>query len=190
MLTNPLRSARAGVFASVSVGVSAAGHASASEHQLSVLALILGFAALYVCGWGFAGRERGLGAITGWMVWGQLALHVLFSLTESAPTHVHDGSVPDASSGHAGLDMLAMHVIAALVSGWWLRCGEAGLFRLLRLLGTALFALLALVALLGPIEIHRTPRRAAPTLRPRPRGTDRLLRYTQILRGPPFVLAA
>ncbi|QVQ50808.1 hypothetical protein J4H86_18300 [Spiractinospora alimapuensis] len=186
----PHRSVRAGVFASVSVGVSAAGHSLASQQSLPPVALLVGLAALFACGWGFAGKERGLGAICGWMVWGQLALHIMFSLAQSASTHVHGAPPSDVGGGQTGVDMMVVHVVAALVSGWWLRRGEAGLFHLLHLLGAALLSVLALFGLLGPVEVHRTPGRVVVPPDPCRPAPSRVLRYALILRGPPLTLAA
>lgn len=193
---NPqFRSVRAGVFATACVGVSAGGHAAMSSHELPWAGPLVGFALVFVCAWGAAGEERGLGAICGWMLWGQLALHVLFSYVQSghsgAAEHAMDG--PEAAAIGAadqgtGPGMLAAHILAALVSAWWLRRGEAALFALLRLIAAFLLPLL-LVLRLSPA--HRSPRpsRRRPDSG-NPRRATRNLRHIVVLRGPPLLDAA
>ncbi|MFI2608101.1 hypothetical protein [Kitasatospora sp. NPDC018619] len=91
--------------------------------------------------------------------------------------------------------MLAGHLGAALVAGWWLRRGEAALWRLLRVAGTAArvhwaaplrtaFALVAAVlrglfAVAGPVR--RFGARGGEGLLP----SDAVLRHSVVRRGPP-----
>ena len=91
--------------------------------------------------------------------------------------------------------MLAGHLAAALVAGWWLRRGEAALWRLLRLTATAArdlaaplrsaFALLAtlLRGLLGAPGGARRPDRARESGLPLPVAAA--LRHSVVRRGPP-----
>ncbi|WP_370149682.1 hypothetical protein [Streptacidiphilus sp. EB129] len=101
--------------------------------------------------------------------------------------------------------MLLCHLVAAVVAGWWLRRGEAAVWRLLRLTAqltetlaetwtAPLRTLLALAAallrgllgaLLPPGTIRRTGLADAPR---RPRATP--LRHQVTRRGPPAVLTA
>lgn len=90
--------------------------------------------------------------------------------------------------------MLVGHLLAALVAGWWLRCGEAALFRLLALAVEPLCALVRqLVGLLTAALAAATAEDAAP--RPARRADEpwRLpgalhLRHQLVRRGPPRAL--
>ncbi|NYJ36679.1 hypothetical protein [Nocardiopsis aegyptia] len=183
----PMRAARAGVFTSVCLAVSAGGHAAASGHGVPLIGLIAGAVMVFVSAWAGSGRERGLGAITAWMLWGQLALHLLYSVATSSTTHGgHDpGSVAAgaeamaSASGSGG--MLGLHLLAAAVCAWWLRQGEAALFGYLRLVAAALLPLL-LVVLPRVRPLLRPARPQAPS---RPRPSTPYLRHSLVLRGPP-----
>jgi hypothetical protein len=113
------------------------------------------------------------------------------------------GVLPDAagaaSAGHGGpmildggLGMLAAHLAAGLAAAWWLRQGEAVLFRLLRRLGNAAVApLRAVLALLsgtvpstaGPGTVRRVRRTAPPPITTH-------LRHAVLRRGPPALAPA
>lgn len=183
---------RAGVFASVCLALSAGGHTAASGHPVGVAGIAVGFVAVLLLGWAGAGRERGFGQILGWLLWGELALHLLFSQTcctvGGAAAHVgHDpvtglaaalGSGSPAGSG----GMLAAHLAAAVLSAWWLRRGEAAAFALAGWLAVALF---------GPV-LWRAPRPwvcAVPMPRPpavpERGGRDRVFWSAVPTRGPP-----
>lgn len=89
-------------------------------------------------------------------------------------------------SGHGGsAGMIAVHAVAGLLCAWWLWCGEAATFRLLRVL--AQFALPLLVVLwpealaVADLTAARVPDERgehAPTRR-------RLLGHAVVRRGPP-----
>lgn len=177
------RTVRAGVFASVSVGVSAAGHAAMSDHALPAAGPLGGFLLLFALAWAAADKERGLAGICGLMLWGQLALHLLFSYVQAGGGAHHTGAAVGAEVADGGTGMLAAHAAAALVSGWWLRQGEAALFRLLRVLGLLILPVLLVGGVGG------SPAPAPPTGRRPDRGDGgritRGLRHTVVLRGPP-----
>ncbi len=182
-----MRAARAGVFTSVCLAVSAGGHAAASGHGVPLVGLAAGAALVFLSAWAGSGRERGLGAITAWMLWGQLALHLLYSVTTSSTAHAgHDpGSVAAGAqamadaSGSGG--MLLLHLAAAAVCAWWLRQGEAALFAYLRLVAAALLPLLLVVL----PRVPAPPRAVRPTAPAPPRPTAPYLRHSLVLRGPP-----
>jgi hypothetical protein len=112
------------------------------------------------------------------------------------------GALPDpaAAAGHAsgpmifdgGFGMAAAHVAAAVVAAWWLRQGEAALFRLLgRLHAVAVAPLRAVLALLfGTVPVRHVPspvrrtRHAVPLLR------SAHLRHAVVRRGPPVLAPA
>ncbi|KOX22108.1 hypothetical protein [Nocardiopsis sp. NRRL B-16309] len=186
----PMRAARAGVFTSVCLAVSAGGHAAASGHGVPLIGLVAGAGLVFLSAWAGSARERGLGAITAWMLWGQLALHLLYSVASSSTGHGgHDpGSVAAgaeamaAASGSGG--MLGLHLAAAAVCAWWLRQGEAALFAYLRSVAAALLPLLlAIVPRVRPV-----PRPGRPPTPVRPRPSAPYLRHSLVLRGPPVAL--
>ncbi len=185
------RSARAAVFAAVCVGVSGVGHALASGHTVPAGAALLGAAVVFGFARAAAGGERGYGSIAAWMLWGQLALHAVFSAAQAAGApHAAGHAAPAGDGGSSDPGMLAAHLLAALVSAWWLRRGEAAAFTLLRLAADAVLAVL-------PALVTGDARLAAPQRAARPRGgpeavrrTVRLLRYAVVLRAPPVVLPA
>ncbi len=176
------RIVRAGVFASVSIGVSAAGHGAMSHHELPVEGTLTGFFLLFAVACAAAGKERGIGAICAWMLWGQLALHLLFSYVQSEGAS-HHGAAPQDVASDGGVNMFAAHVVAALISGWWLRQGEAALFSLLRLLGTLVLPVLVVVRGSGSHRPADVPRR--PPDRGNGTRISRGLRHVIVLRGPP-----
>lgn len=176
---------RAGVFAAVCVGVSAVGHASQSEHELSAQGALVGFAMMFAAGWALSTRERGGAAITAWMLWGQLALHFVFSaVPEPGPHPSHPGAaLTAAAAADASAGMLAAHVAAALVCAVWLRRGEAAAFTLAHALRTLLAGALWL---LGPFPTAPYPRPEQPRRAFDPqRGTGVTLRHVVVRRGPP-----
>jgi hypothetical protein len=179
------RPLRAGVFTLVCASLSAHGHAIGSGHDVPLLGLLLGMAVVFAMAWAATNRRQGWAALTGWMLWGQFALHVTFSYVGSfgaSHTAAHTGRVV-AEAAMPAWTMIGMHVLSALVSAWWLHRGEAALFAFLRFMALALFPLLLVLG--GP------PAPRGPVV-PRLRGADapariRLpyLRHSLILRGPP-----
>ncbi|MFJ9693720.1 hypothetical protein [Kitasatospora sp. NPDC101183] len=107
------------------------------------------------------------------------------------------GSAPWWQGGLLGMtpSMLAGHLAAALVAGWWLRRGEAALWRLLRVAASAArehwaaplrSALLLAAALLRGLVGTAGPRRGfgrGSGERPLPVGA--VLRHCVVRRGPP-----
>ncbi|MDT0330681.1 hypothetical protein [Nocardiopsis lambiniae] len=175
----PLRAIRTGAFASVCVAVSVGGHAASSGQGVPPLGLLLGALVILGSAWVLTGRERRWGAITGWMLWGQLALHLVFSLTASAG-HGHDEALAPVLDGGAG--MPAGHLVAAMVCAWWLRQGESTLFAYLRSLTAAFFPLFPPLAVRVPAD----PPRPRPLDRPVPVPTAPYLRHSLALRAPPL----
>ncbi|CAL9337505.1 hypothetical protein SUDANB121_00210 [Nocardiopsis dassonvillei] len=182
----PLRPARAAVFAGVCTGVSAGGHALNSAHAVSPAALAAGFALLFAAAWAMAGSERRLGVLTGWMLWGQGALHLLFTITAPTAGHTsaaHTAATADLDGGGLSATMVAAHAAAGCVSAWWLRQGERGFFDLLGFVGALLAAVLVLPR---PVPVPAAPPGGAP----RPAADRRpprsaLLRHVHVRRGPP-----
>ncbi|WP_026123003.1 hypothetical protein [Nocardiopsis halotolerans] len=187
--SQPCRPLRAGVFTLVCASVSAHGHALSSGHDVPLVGLLLGSVAVLGAAWTAAGRRPGPLTLAAWMLWGQLALHVAFSYAQNAGhQHAADAAGTITHSALSGWRMIAMHVLAALVSAWWLHRGENALFAFLRFMA---LTLLPLLLFLG--WAPAPPVRAAVH---GPRGDERVpaplpyLRHTRILRGPPPFLRA
>ncbi|WP_150238838.1 hypothetical protein [Nocardiopsis quinghaiensis] len=179
----PLRAARAGVFASVCTAVSVGGHTLTSDHGVPLGGLLVGAVLVYAFAWAATGRERGFGTIAGWMAWGQLGLHLVFSADWSAGAHgAHTVGPAAVEAASGGADMLAAHVVAGAVCAWWLRQGEAALFSYLRLTAAALLPVLVLAV---PRPTHeRVPSSPFPE-RDAPAPVTPYLRHSLVLRGPP-----
>jgi hypothetical protein len=136
-----------------------------------------------------AGRERSPQAVIGSLVGMQVLLHQLFGVSTAG------GPVLRLHLGHADglgadLGMIAAHLTATLITGWWLARGESALWSVLRRLGVlAVRGLRRVLALLtadaaGP----RRPAVHAPRhLFPAP--CTRRLRQTLRRRGPPLPAA-
>jgi hypothetical protein len=116
------------------------------------------------------------------------------------PGTVHTAAVPPGMCGtlSSAAPMVVAHVLAALAAGWFLRRGEAALWRLVRLTARAaavsafpLRIALALARVLadGLPETVRRPRGAAYGCEPPPL-TGLLLQHSVVLRGPPAPLLA
>ncbi|WP_320777491.1 hypothetical protein [Streptomyces sp. CRN 30] len=190
------RTARAAMFAAVCVLLAALGHAVMSGQDVAWWTLAAALAVTGAAGWCLAGRERGLPLVVSVVVAAQTALHGAFSLAHAgtgpvgaAHPHPHMGHTdPAGLTAHAGHDsssagMVAAHLLAALLCGLWLACGERAVFRLLRVLAGRLAAPLRLL-LVRPVP----PRRPLP--RPRRDRDDRSPRLLLLVcaltrRGPP-----
>lgn len=189
---------RAAVFAAVCVGVSSAGHTLGSGHELPWAGPVAGFVLVFALAWAAAGREQDQTAICGWMLWSQVALHVLFARSQAGPgPAVHAGHPHPAAEaatavpeGGSGLGMLLAHLAAALISAWWLRKGEAAAFALLRLARMLFFGLLLLVVAAAAPEPERQERTPPPSGPGPCLRTPAMLRYSVVLRGPPMPSAA
>ncbi|MGF1429060.1 hypothetical protein ACQRUO_21435, partial [Kitasatospora sp. LaBMicrA B282] len=155
-----LRLLRALPFATVCVVLAVAGHVAAAGAAVPAAAVLLGWTATAVPAVLAARRERSLAAITGGLALAQLGLHLLFHYAQAAPAAQPVGipampampgmaampGMPGMAAGAStslpphlllGLSpaMLAAHAVATAVAGWWLRRGEAALWRIVR--GTA-----------------------------------------------------
>jgi hypothetical protein len=197
------RLARAVVFATVCTGLAAAGHTMASHAPVPPPAVVAGLGVLILVGLALAGVERSLPTILGSLVGGQFLLHVLFAACQhrtyasgggsgqydlhaghlghdSVVSVGHEGLVP---AGFGGVSMTLVHLVAAVVSAWWLRRGERAVWGLARKVAATLarpaFALLTEPA--PPVTRSSSAPRATRT--PRLRGA--VLRHVLVRRGPP-----
>ncbi|MFJ5725636.1 hypothetical protein [Streptomyces sp. NPDC093149] len=221
------RAVRAAVFAATCVLLAALGHVLMSGTAVPWWAMAAAFAATAAVAWLLGGRERGVLTVTSMVVAAQAALHMGFSLAQTAarpsvpdgvsfaqqwarsllcgPTgsaritdaeavrivteaglgsrlhqpppgaahmtmpggmqHTHDGMramtdqaalVPTGHDmgGMSSAGMLAVHLLAAILCGLWLACGEQAAFRLLRACAGWIVAPLRLLLRL-PAPLHR-----------------------------------
>lgn len=217
----PLRAARVAVFSLVCVLLAAVGHGIADGHRPPLAALVLGGTAVALSAGRLAGRERTLGQIAGAVTITQCALHLLFALAapvharvspsaqhgrpaEPTPHAGHHGSEGMAGAAEAGAEpfgtatahlspaMLLAHLAAGLGAAWWLRRGEALVWRLCRLLGAPVSAVLHALFLLRRWSRYRTEpsqRRVPPGFRAEPGAPCciRALRHVLARRGPPVL---
>ncbi|WP_433328389.1 hypothetical protein [Spirillospora sp. CA-294931] len=173
----PFRIARATVFAVVCVTLTCLAHWSASGAGASAGRVAAGFGLVFAFAYTLAGHERSLPTIVGGLLMGQFVLHTLFTMGN---LH-HAGEQPTVVEGGATA-MTGAHLVAALVSAWWLRRGERAAWRLGRLLAAAFAGLLFLIVRAVTGEPGPARPRAAVSV---PGPVSVLLRYVLVLRGPP-----
>ncbi|HEY1967742.1 MAG TPA: hypothetical protein VGH89_07325 [Pseudonocardia sp.] len=141
---------RAGIFAAVCVPLTAAGHGLVGAVPVGNPRLAAGGCAVFLLAVWAGGREWSRAGIISGLLAGQLGLHVLFSLgrpdgmATSMPGMAGmpnmpgmPGMSPAGSGGPAHLmgdvaAMVGVHLLAAVVAGWWLACGEALLWQMAR----------------------------------------------------------
>ncbi|RPE38462.1 hypothetical protein EDD90_1354 [Streptomyces sp. Ag109_O5-1] len=190
-----VRSLRAAVFAAVCVLLAAAGHGLAMGDMPPLWADAAGFVAVFALGRALAGRERGLPEIGAGMLLTQAGLHFGFDAARAvSPTPAYSMSMTHMRMHGQGMAGMAQqshtmtahatvaHVLAALVASWWLRCGEAALWSLLRR-AAALVPGLAAWWRDAPLPATAGSRLTAPARPVRPRLLA--LRHAVSRRGPP-----
>lgn len=191
MTASPLlRITRAAAFAAVCIGLSAAAHLLAGG-AICAQSAAGGLALAFTAGAAAAGRERPLAVILPLLAGVQVALHVLFSLTDASLTHAAPAAEAARIAGHAhtglapSLGMLIAHGWAVALTALWLARGEAALWALLRRLPLRLRRLLWVFRLPDPVPFL-TATSAEPVV---PRRTT-LLRHAVHRRGPPRQVTA
>ncbi|MFJ7071211.1 hypothetical protein [Streptomyces sp. NPDC098781] len=118
--------------------------------------------------------------------------HAPVAATEATGTGAESvGMAMDAA--HPSPLMLLAHLLAGLGAAWWLRQGEAVVWRLCRLLGAPVSATLRALDLLrrwarhrAALSRHRVPPRSRAADHDVPLGT-RVLDHTVARRGPPLL---
>jgi hypothetical protein len=160
----PSGALRAGLAAGTAVGVASAAH-GAGHGEFAVVGAVGAFVALLGPAWWLTRRERSWGAHALTQLAAQQAVHAALSVTAGG-------------SGHLPNDlMLCAHLLAAALTGYWLRWGERRAWAAAR-------------RLLGGVLPPRppTPRTAAPPPAV-PAAANRppalVLRHTLARRGPP-----
>lgn len=178
------RSLRAGVFTLVCASLSAHGHALSGGHDVELPGLLLGMVVVYALAWAASAHRPGLLRLTGYMLWGQFALHLAFTVTSALGSgHASHSQALDTGSGSSAWTMITMHTASALLSAWWLHRGEQAFFAFLRFMALAILPLLVITGVLPKPDSRERIR----IWFPEPWGQPRLLllRHTQVLRGPP-----
>jgi len=178
---------RAAMFAAVCTAVALLGHVAAGAPGPGAGVFAAAWAGLALLGTPLARAPRSAPVLIGGVLGAQLLLHLFFTLAA--------GPLPDAglfpaaehicSGGAAhggGTGMLAAHLWAALVTGWWMAGGEEALWTLLHRLRAALGTPPAAPAPLLAAPAARALRAPVPGLRPR------MLRHALDGRAPPLVL--
>ncbi|MER6944325.1 hypothetical protein ABT294_09910 [Nonomuraea sp. NPDC000554] len=163
------RLARAIVFATVCVVVTAGGHAFAGGGPVGLGLMAASVAGAAALAYALNGRERGPRVVLGATVCAQAVLHQAFAVAAPPP------EVPHA---HAGLGMPLVHLMLAGLSGWWLHRGERAAWLMLRLWGAPRLLLAAPAA--PPVLVRGAP----VAYQPEPRATTELDESIP-RRGPP-----
>ncbi|GAA3191155.1 MFS transporter [Nonomuraea roseoviolacea] len=197
----PLRLARTAVFSAVCVVLASLAHVAGGGSAPAPGTAALGLGAACVLALALGGRERHPLTINLALVAAQAVLHEWFSAGGptgyvSVSVHLHGspadgmslavGSGEPAGRGLAvGAGMLAAHLTATLLTGWWLARGEAALWSLLRRLHDGLGRRLGRVLSAGVFPALPSARQAPPVVRVRAVPPDPALRHCLARRGPP-----
>jgi hypothetical protein len=171
-----MRLARAVVFAVVCAVVSAAGHSYAGGAAVAPGVMAAGGLLALGLAYGLGGRERGPEVVLGATVGAQAVLHELFDLT--APGALAGHTHPGTGTG-PGAGMVMVHLVIAVLTGWWLYRGESACWLMLRLAGRPRLVVPLLLRAVPAVEPVR-PVYARTPPRPMHREPD-----TAPLRGPP-----
>jgi hypothetical protein len=135
-----VRLARAAVFATVCIVVSAVAHVFAGGGAIAPAMLLLCALGAFVLAYLLGGCERGIDVVLGTTIGAQAVLHELFARAALVPSE-------HAAHGHLALRMTVAHLVVAVLTGWWLHRGESALWLMLRLLGMPRLLLPRLLAL-------------------------------------------
>lgn len=181
MPSHPLyRAARAVVFATVCVGLAITGHVMASHSSVPPVAAVGGLAVMTLVGIILGGTERSLMTILMGLLGGQFMLHAMFAAAQHGQHLAHGAAMPQHSGGTT---MSLAHVVAAVVSAWWLRRGERATWALARRITAAVMRPIRALrpAPLSAVAPHGCQAVPSGTFGPR----SGLLRYFVVRRGPP-----
>ncbi|MGW0593445.1 hypothetical protein [Streptosporangium sp. NPDC002607] len=167
---------RAAVFAVVCVTASLAMHVLAGGSPVGPGVLVWAVPPTAAGAFLLARRQRGFGMLLGASFAAQYGMHLWFTSGEAAPVTGHEHGTGGL---YAGVFMLLVHAVMALLSAHWLERGECGLAMLLFLLFASVLTLLVWRA---PVACRVAPP-AAPDDRVPLR--TRLLAAAVSRRGPP-----
>ncbi|MFH8573368.1 PE-PGRS family protein [Streptomyces sp. NPDC017993] len=177
-------------FATVCVLLTALGHVRSSGAPLPWHVVVAAVASAAAGAWCFARRERGA-VVVGLLTAGtQAVLHTAFAFGQvafcggagRAPMHGMPRSPHEEMQG-GGHSMVAVHMVVAALSAWWMWGGEQAVFRVVRTVSLFLFRRL----LPAKRPVLPAVRHAARVPEQRPRRVMRewLLAHVVSLRGPP-----
>jgi hypothetical protein len=139
------------MFALVCVGTGTELHRLANNGDPSWVGPGLALPILWLLAYGLAGRERSAPTVTLALGLAQVGLHV--ELGWFCPKTMPGMPGYPSGSDHGALAMVLAHVVAVLVTGWWLARGEQGFFDLCR--AVALLVTPAADLLLGRLACAR-----------------------------------
>jgi hypothetical protein len=128
--SSSVRVLRAALFALVCVGTGTELHRLANGSDPSWVGPGLALPIVWLAAYGLARRQRSSLAITLVLGLAQLGLHV--ELGWFCPKTMPGMPGSSMGSGHGTSAMVLAHVVAVLVSGWWLGRGESSFFALCR----------------------------------------------------------
>ncbi|GHH66083.1 hypothetical protein GCM10017673_11240 [Streptosporangium violaceochromogenes] len=172
-----LRLSRALVFATLCLVVTGGGHAMAGGGLVPAHVGLLGAVIAFCLAYTLNGRERGPEVVLSATAGTQIVLHEMFSHAAAAPH-----AVLSPAHHHPGPGMTAVHLMVALLTGWWLHRGESALWLMIRLYGVRVPAVRPAV-----VAVAETPRpisQVVPATEVRPYG-GREFAPALRLRGPP-----
>lgn len=202
---------RSAAFAAVCVFLATCAHWFAGGGGPTLQALLAGGLVVMAGATVVAGRERPPAVIVGLLLAAQAFLHKLLDVTAPPaelpaplPVHaaVHGPAAAHGTGGAAlpvgaheyenpltvGAGMLLAHLVAALVTGWWLSRGEAVVWSILRRIGAEAIRWLGpprIVSGTGAIGVAGPVAPEPDAVKPRSAGA---LRHSVVRRGPPGVL--
>ena len=137
------RAVRAALFALVCVGAGTGLHRLANGSDPGWVGPGLALPFVWLAAYGLARKERSVAAVTLAIGLAQLGLHVELGWfcppSMAMPGMADVSQMPGMSGsatavGHGTVAMILAHVVAILVSGWWLGRGEKNFFDLCRIL--------------------------------------------------------
>jgi hypothetical protein len=212
-LRSPLRLMRAALFAAVCLALSATGHWWMSGQAIPLQALVIGYAVVFGVALALTGRERSYAGIAAVVLLSEPALHFYFAAAQAAAkppaAAMPMGSMATGSMSRPGMDMgagmstgtgmsmgaghgmggmLTVHVLAGLISAWWLRRGEAAVFTLVRAVAMTAFQPLRSALLLLGFSTWTPPAPARPAhdAWQVPDTSRSALLHAVVRRGPPL----
>jgi hypothetical protein len=163
------------------------GHVVVAQVMVAPWAIGVGFAGVLAVAWVLTGAERSLATILGGLLGGQFAFHAMFTAAQPGPSIMdHSGPPTLMTGGHGGTAMTLAHVMAAVVSAWWLRRGERAVWKLARrvaaLADRSIWARWALPDSVPSVPLTPAFSPVNPPIRPR----SAALRHSVVRRGPPL----
>ncbi|MCQ4081503.1 hypothetical protein NGB36_13050 [Streptomyces sp. RB6PN25] len=215
--TPQLREVRAALFAAVCTTLSCTSHVMLSRMPLPVTTVAVVYVAVFALAYTLAGRERGFRPIAALLVPLELCADTLFTAGQhtcygpaggpvtgplasfGADLICNGGRVGTPLAGGAPVTadralpwlLLSAHVTVGLLASWWLRRGEAAVYRLLRAAASCAYRPLALAAAVVRAHAGVPPRPAARCTGAAPAVPALpLLLHSVIRRGPPCLATA